>query len=112
MKNAPLIALLLGCSLSIPLSADTHTITGIVSDATCGANHRIADGVTCTQDCIKKGADYALVVNGDVYTIKASKAQKEKLARRVGRPVVVRGDFEGMTITATDVKTPKKIKKH
>ena len=106
------VALLLGCGVPAALRADTRTITGIVSDTTCGATHRTADARTCTRDCIKKGASYALVVNGDVYTVKADGAQKEKLARRIGKAAVVRGDVEGMTITAASVSTPKKISKH
>src|SRR5579885_1440069 len=111
MKNATL-ALLLSCTAPISLLAATRTITGIVSDTTCGANHRTADAAACARDCMKKGAEYALVVNGDVYTVKAATAQKTQLARHVGKTVVVRGDLDGMTITATDVSTAKKIKKH
>ena len=111
MRNLPGI-LILVVGASMPLVADTHTITGIVSDTTCGANHRTADAPACTRDCVKKGADYALVVNGEVYTVKADKNQKEKLAGLVGKVAVVRGDFEGMTITASKVSKQKKIKKH
>ncbi len=51
-------------------------------------------------------------MNGDVYAVKADKTLKAKLARRVGKVAVVRGDVEGMMITATTVSTPKKIRKH
>ena len=106
------VVLCLACGVPAAVSAATRTITGIVSDTTCGANHRTADAPTCAKDCIKKGAQYALVVNGDVYTVKADGAEKEKLASRVGKATVVRGDVEGMTITAAKVSTPKKIRKH
>jgi predicted type IV restriction endonuclease len=111
MKSTALV-LFLACAAPVTLWADTHTITGIVSDTTCGAKHRTADARTCARDCVSKGADYALVVNGDVYTVKADTSLKEKLARRVGKAAVVRGDLEGMVITATRVSTPKKISKH
>jgi hypothetical protein len=95
-----------------PLSAATRTVTGIVSDAKCGAMHPSADAAKCTRDCVKKGSDYALVVDGAVYTLKADAAAKEKLQKRVGKGATVMGDFQDMTVTVASVTTPKKIRKH
>ena len=106
-------AFLSACLLAATsLSAATRTVTGIVSDAKCGARHPVTDSAKCTRDCIGKGSDYALVVDGAVYTLKAGAAAKQKLEKRVGKAATVMGDFEDMTVTVAVVSTPKKIRKH
>ncbi len=95
-----------------PLTATERTVTGLVTDATCGGHHRLADDRQCVQDCVKKGSAYALVVNGEVYTLKATAAQNAELGKLAGKVAVVRGDVEGVLVTVASVSKAKKLKKH
>jgi hypothetical protein len=94
------------------LSAATRTVTGIVSDAKCGVKHSAADAAECTRDCAKKGSDYALAVNGTLYTLKADASSKAQLRKLAGKVAVVRGDVEDTTVTVASVTKAKKLKKH
>jgi hypothetical protein len=71
-------ALFLSVALStVAASAQSNqTFTGTVSDAMCGA-HYMMQGKTpaqCTRECVKQGADFALVSGGQVYTLKGDKS--------------------------------------
>jgi len=114
MTSTKLFAILfVACGISGPsLSAATRTVTGIVADAKCGAKHSAADAVECTRECVNKGSDYALVVNGLVYTLKADASSKAELDKLAGKVAVVRGDVEHTTVTVTSVTKAKKLKKH
>ena len=94
------------------LKAATRTVTGIVTDARCGAKHSVADAIECTRDCAKKGSEYALLVDGLVYTLKADASSKAELRKLAGKVAVVQGDVENTTVTVTSVKKAKKLRKH
>ena len=87
--------------------ASTATMTGTVSDAMCGAKHMMKDAAACTRACVKKGADYALVVKDKVYTLKADDAQKAELSKLAGKSATVTGDQDGDTITVSSVIAAK-----
>jgi hypothetical protein len=89
---------------SATLKAANMTLTGTVSDTHCGAKHPIADAAACTKACVTKGADYALVSKGKVYTLKADDAQKTELANLAGKMAMVMGDVKGTTVTVASVK--------
>jgi len=84
-------------------SALAATFTGTVSDTMCGKKHMMpgVSDAKCVQECVKDGADYALVVGDKVYTLKGDKATLEKLA---GAKVVVDGQLAGDTVTAKSIK--------
>lgn len=86
------------------LYAANMTLTGEVSDAMCGAKHPITDAAACTAACVGKGSDYALVVKGKAYTLKASDKEKADLAKMAGKMATVVGDVNGTTITVASVK--------
>jgi hypothetical protein len=86
------------------LKAANMTLTGTVSDTHCGAKHPIADAAACTKACVSKGADYALVSEGKVYTLKADDAQKTELSNLAGKMATVMGDVKGNTVTVASVK--------
>ena len=112
MKPRALV-LLAACVVVGPsLGAATRTVTGIVADVKCGAKHSAADAADCTRDCVKKGSDYALVVNGLVYTLKADASSKAELRKLAGKVAIVRGDVDDTTVTVTAVTKAKKLKKH
>jgi hypothetical protein len=107
------LVLFAACALAgSSLSAATRTVTGIVTDAKCGAKHSVADAIDCTRDCAMKGSDYALVVDGLVYTLKADASSKAELRKLAGKVAVVRGDVEDTTVTVASVTKAKKLRKH
>ena len=98
-------ALFLSVALSAVASSaqSSQTLTGTVTDAMCGAHHMM-QGKTpaqCTRECVKDGADYALLIGDKVYTLKGDKAQLDKLA---GAKVVVEGQIDGDTLSARSIK--------
>ena len=84
----------------------TQTLTGIVSDAMCGAHHMMKDATAaqCTRECVKQGSDFALVSGGKVYTLKGDKTQLDKFA---GENVVVKGKVSGTTISVDSISSSK-----
>jgi hypothetical protein len=94
-----------GLALTTSL-AFAETFTGTVSDTMCGKKHMMpgVGDAKCVQECIKDGADYALVIGDKVYTLKGDKTQLNKLA---GAKVVVDGQLSGDTVTAKSI-TPAK----
>ena len=97
-------SLTLAAAVTLTASAAfAETFTGTVSDTMCGKKHMMAGATDakCIDECIKGGADYALVIGDKVYTLKGDKAQLAKLA---GAKVVVDGDLSGDTVTAKSIK--------
>src|SRR5229473_2693045 len=88
-------------------SAAPATLTGIVSDAMCGAHHMAKDksAAECTRECVKQGTKYALVVGKKVYTPEGHEAELDKLA---GMKATVKGSVKGETITDDSVSAAKK----
>lgn len=99
------VAIVAGLMLATVASAKEATLTGKVGDAMCGAKHMMAnDEPGCTAACVKKGSDYALVVDGKAYTLKATKdSVKADLAKLAGKTAKVTGDQDGTTIKVTSV---------
>jgi hypothetical protein len=91
------------------VSAKTTTVTGKVGDAMCGVKHKMAgDEAGCTRACVKKGSDYALVVEDKVYTLKTSSdAAKHELDQLAGQAAKITGDLDGDTIQVTSVQSAK-----
>lgn len=103
------LAVLLLLSLGL-LAADAkdQTLTGTVSDTTCGAHHTMMPGLSdaqCARACVKAGSDYALVVGAKVYTLKGNKADFDKFA---GQQAKVTGKVSGDVIQANSIAAPKK----
>jgi hypothetical protein len=92
---------------SATVNAATMTMTGEVSDSMCGASHPIKDAAACTRACVAKGADYVLVVNDKVYTLKSTNAQKAELSKLAGMKATVTGDVNGNTVTIASLKMAK-----
>ena len=93
---------------SAAVSAKVTTMTGTVSDAMCGAKHMMADdNAGCTRECVKKGSDYALVVKGKAYKLKANDAAKADLDKLAGKTAKVVGDLNGDTIQVSSVQAAK-----
>lgn len=87
-------------------SQSNQTLTGTVTDSMCGAKHMMAkvSPAQCTRECVKQGADYALVSPGKVYTLKGSAKALDKYA---GQNVTVTGKLSGDTFTVESVSAAK-----
>jgi hypothetical protein len=105
MKNILLIALLATIGTSGMLAAE-HTWTGTISDSMCGVKHGMANmsDRECTQMCTAHGAQYALISEGKVYTLRNHEAD---LKTHAGHLVNVMGDVSGNTIKVSKVEMPK-----
>ena len=87
--------------------AKHKTLTGIVSDATCGAKHTMMPGKSdaeCTRACIMKGSKYALVVGDKVYTLEGESDALDKLA---GEKAKVTGMVTGDMVQVHSVEAAK-----
>ncbi len=98
---------LLVCALTVVPAVmqaqSSQKISGTVTDAMCGKKHMM-EGVSaakCTRECVKQGANYALVSGDKVYTLKGDKGQIDKFA---GENVVVEGETSGDTVTVKSIK--------
>jgi len=101
-KTLVLSTLLLAAS---SLTAQTSgSFTGTLVDSMCGKKHATttAASTKCVKECLKGGADYALVSGDKVYTLKGDKAELDKLA---GSAVTVEGDSDGKVITVKSIKS-------
>ena len=90
-----LAAMILGTALTM---AAAQTVTGVVTDTMCGANHKamnVTPDSKCVRDCVKAGAKYALAANGKVYTF----ADQQTPAKFAGEKVTVTGTLDEKTST-------------
>src|SRR6266853_6517112 len=80
------------------VSVEQKTLTGIVSDAMCGATHMMKDKppTECLRYCVKQGTKYALVADKKVYTLEGHEAELDKYA---AQKVTVKGTLKGETLT-------------
>lgn len=85
----------------------TKTLTGVVSDSMCGAQHMTKDktAAECTRECVKTGMDYALVVGQKVYVLKGDKTEIDKLA---GKRATVKGTVTGNTVSVESIASTHK----
>ena len=94
------------CAVALLAQGSSQSFSGTISDSMCGAHHAMANAspAVCTRACVKKGADYALVVGSKVYTLKGDAAQLDKYA---GDKVTVMGEASGSTITVKSIAPAK-----
>jgi hypothetical protein len=86
-----------------------QTWKGAISDSNCNGRHQAGehDGkkmteTDCTAICIKKGAKYVFVSDGNVFKIANQKSKA--IARHAGQQVELTGTLEGDTITAKTIQ--------
>jgi len=113
MKANRIAAAILGMQMLVGLAAvpalaagKSQTLTGVVSDAMCGAKHEEMPSkpTECTRACVKHGANYALVVGDKVYTLQTSdKAALDQLNDLAGAKAKVTGEVDGTTIAVKSV---------
>jgi hypothetical protein len=111
MRVRPVLAaLMLAATITVPAAfagdkAKSETLTGVVSDAMCGAKHMMEGGAAaCTRECVNKGSKYALVVGDKVYTLDAGdQASKDALNKLAGEKAKVTGTVKGGSIEVSAV---------
>ena len=87
------------------MGTDT-TLTGVVSDAACGAKHSMStmSAADCTRMCVKAGQGFALVVGDKVYSLRGDSAELDKYA---AQKVTVKGKLKGNTVAVDSVGPAK-----
>lgn len=87
-------------------SGKQTTLTGVVSDAMCGAHHSMKGmtGADCTRMCVKAGQSYTLVVGDKVYNLSGHSPELDKYA---GQKVTVKGKLNADMVAVRSV-TPTK----
>jgi hypothetical protein len=82
------------------------TLTGVVSDALCGARHSMKgmSAADCTRMCVKAGQSYALVVGNKVYNLSGHSPELYKYA---GQKVAVKGKLSADKLTVDSVMPAK-----
>lgn len=89
-------------------AADKQTLTGVVSDSMCGAQHMEPDAVKCTRTCAARGAKYILVVGEKTYSLNTSdKALLDVLNQQAGKNVAVTGIVNGIAVDVSSVVPAK-----
>ena len=88
--------------LVILAQVEQTTLTGVVSDAMCGATHMMKNkpDAECLRYCIKQGTKYALVAGKNVYTLEGHEADLDKHA---AEKVTVKGTLKGQSLTVESV---------
>ena len=104
VKAIPMLAVALLAPLVIlaQTSGEQKTLTGIVSDAMCGATHMMKDkpAAECLRYCVKQGTKYALVADKKVYTLEGHETELDKYA---AQKVTVKGTLKGETLTVESI---------
>jgi hypothetical protein len=82
--------------------AGENTFVGLVSDATCGARHRMRDksAEECARTCQRRGHPYVLVAGERTYALKGNPNEVGLLA---GQKAKVTGTLQGSSISVISV---------
>ena len=108
VKVIPMLAaaVLVPLAILAQTGSDQKAVTGIVSDAMCGATHMMKDkpAAECLRYCVKQGTKYALLASKSVYTLEGHEAELDKYA---AQKVTVKGTLKGETLTVESVVPAK-----
>jgi hypothetical protein len=107
LKSMAMMAVLTVVALTMASAQGKQTtLTGVVSDAACGATHQMKNmsPADCARACAKKSG-YALVVGNDVYKVMGHEADFDKYAAET---VTVKGTVNGKTVTVDSIMLAKK----
>jgi hypothetical protein len=106
VKKSFAALMILATLAAVPAMAATTTLTGVVTDDMCGAHHMMpgASPATCTRECVKRGAKFALAVGDKVYVLSGKKAELDALA---GKKATVKGNLSGNTLAVASIAAAK-----
>jgi hypothetical protein len=85
----------------LAICAFATEMTGVISDAKCGAAHEKKLNEACVKKCVGAGLAPVFVSDGKVYKI--DDASKSKVMDHLGHQVKVNGNIEGDTITIESI---------
>jgi hypothetical protein len=110
MRSALGVLVVVGVFAVFPVAARAEqTWKGAISDSNCNGKHQAGehDGkkmtdTDCTAICIKKGAKYVFVSDGNVFRIANQKSKA--IAKHAGQQVELTGTLDGDTITAKTIQ--------
>ena len=110
MRSALGVLVVVGVFAGFSVAARAEqTWKGAISDSNCNGKHQAGehDGkkmtdADCTAVCIKKGAKYVFVSDGNVFRLANQKSKA--IARHAGQQVELTGTLEGDTITAKTIQ--------
>jgi hypothetical protein len=91
-------------------AAENKTITGIVSDASCGSQHMMMtiSPAECTRQCVRNGSKYTLIVGDKTYVLNtADKGILTVLDQQAGKKVTVSGTVNGVAVEVSTVVPAK-----
>ena len=80
-----------------------HVFEGRVSDASCGATHKMPDAKACTEACVNSGSSYVLVIGDVVHTLQGN---AEEIKPFAGQPAQVSASLEGNTLHVVRIRAP------
>ena len=85
---------------STPEAAPVRTFSGVITDAHCGAKHKLRDEAPadCTRICVRDGSRYVLVDGEKIYELRADIVQLNRMA---GERVTITGSLRGNTVEVT-----------
>ena len=110
MRSTLGVLVVVGVFAVLPVAARAEqTWKGAISDSNCNGKHQAGehDGkkmtdADCTAVCIKKGAKYVFVSDGNVFRIANQKSKA--IAKHAGQQVELTGTLDGDTITAKTIQ--------
>ncbi|MGB2634956.1 MAG: hypothetical protein WAM58_13560 [Candidatus Acidiferrum sp.] len=105
LKSMAGLALFFFSAVTLALAGDS-TMTGYISDSSCGAKGANAAHEQCTVKCVKeRGAKYVFVNDADhkVYAVDA----QDKLAAHAGHHVTVKGTVDGDNLKLATIDMAK-----
>lgn len=105
LKSIAGLALFFFSAVTFALAGDS-TMTGYISDSSCGAKGANAAHEQCTVKCVKeRGAKYVFVNDADhkVYAVDA----QDKLAAHAGHHVTVKGTVDGDNLKLATIDMAK-----
>ena len=105
LRSIAALALFFFSAVTLALAGDS-TMTGYISDSSCGARGANAAHEQCAVKCVKeRGAKYVFVNDADhkVYAIDA----QDKAATQAGHHVTVKGTVDGDNLKLTSIDMAK-----
>ena len=91
----------LAATMLFAMGAFSAEMTGVISDAKCGAAHEKKLNEACVKKCVEGGLAPVFVSDGKVYKI--NDASRDKVTDHLGHKVKVNGSVEGDTITIESI---------
>lgn len=80
------ILIAIACAAALSAAGASTTVTGVITDSTCGASHAMMKGHAdddCVRMCTKGSAEYALYDGRNIWKLSDQKAPARFMAKHV-----------------------------